>query len=162
MTGLRAVCDRTRSLLLRALGRRPGPSPSARDPLGPAGERAAAKFLRRAGYRILGRNLRVPMGEADLLCLAPDRRTIVLVEVKTRRVNSSADHPASPPPEASVHAAKRRKLTAILNHLAAANNWRSRPLRIDVVAVEWPDRGPPVLRHHTGVFAVTPHSPPRR
>jgi hypothetical protein len=38
-----------------------------RDPLGPAGERAAEKFLKARGYHILARNARVPMGEADLL-----------------------------------------------------------------------------------------------
>lgn len=124
-----------------------------RDPLGPWGERAAARFLRRAGYQVLGRNLRVPMGEADLLCVAPDRRTVVLVEVKARRVGG-AEH-VQPPPEASVHAHKRDKLRSILRHLANANGWHERPLRIDAVAVEVHVKGKPVIRHHAGIVSGT-------
>lgn len=130
----------------------PGPrqvATGARDPLGPMGEREAAKLLRRKGYRILGRNLRVPMGEADILCRAPDRRTIVLVEVKARRVHADKFLPA---PEQSVHAFKQSKLTSILKHLARANKWSGRPLRIDVVAVEYPHHGRPIIRHHEGVI----------
>ena len=125
--------------------------------LGRAGERAAARLLKRSGYRVLGRNVRVRIGEADLVCLAPDRRTIVIVEVKTRRM--SATGAPTPPPEVNVHARKRAKLVAVTRYLAKANGWHDRPVRIDVVAVEWPARGArgtsrrPVLRHHVG--AVT-------
>lgn len=142
--------------LLNWLSARLVPSPPSarsgeRDPIGPAGEKLAAKHMRKQGCRILGRNLRVPMGEADLLCEAPDRKTIVLVEVKTRRVMSSADPNGSglyAPPELSITADKRRKLVKILRHLAVANRWTRRPLRIDVVAIEWTDGAEPVLRHH--------------
>ncbi len=117
--------------------------------LGRAGERLAAKTLRRAGYRVLGRNLHVPMGEADLLCLAPDRRTIVLVEVKTRIASDGSSPFVAPPPEAAVHAEKRDKLRRILRHLVAANRWHDRPCRIDVVAIDWPaGGGKPNVRHH--------------
>ena len=47
--------------------------------LGRRGERAAARLLRSQGYRVLARNARVPMGEADLVCLAPDGKTVVVV-----------------------------------------------------------------------------------
>jgi putative endonuclease len=127
-----------------------GNEPATRR-LGRAGERLAARTLRKAGYRILGRNLRVPMGEADLLCLAPDRRTIVLVEVKTRILAEPSGNPdyVAPPPEASVHADKRAKLRLILRHLARANRWHDRPCRIDVVAIDWPaDGSRPEVRHH--------------
>lgn len=121
-----------------------------RDPLGPRGEQAAARYLRRQGYRVLGRNLRVPMGEADLLCEGPDKQTIVLVEVKARRA-VAADPGARAmyaPPELSITIEKRRKLRAILRHLVRANGWSNRPARIDVVAIEWPEAGEPVVRHH--------------
>lgn len=126
-----------------------GPASAARR-LGRAGERLAARTLRRAGYRILGRNLHVPMGEADLLCVAPDRRTIVLVEVKTRLASAGGGSAfVAPPPEAAVHAEKRDKLRRILRHLVAANRWHDRPCRIDVVAIDWPaDGGRPEVRHH--------------
>jgi putative endonuclease len=144
------------SLLLRILQRlglrRP---PSARDPLGPAGERAAAKLLRRAGYRILARNVRVHGGEADLVCLAPDRRMIVIVEVKARRRGASEVSDLVPP-EAAIHADKRRNLARIARTLAQINRWEDRPLRIDVVAVEWPadPRAKPTLRHWIGAVPI--------
>lgn len=119
--------------------------------LGRAGERLAARTLRRAGYQILGRNLLVPMGEADLLALAPDHRTIVLVEVKTRQPPGPND-PPHPPPERSVHADKRAKLRRILRHLVNANHWQHLPHRIDVIAIDWfADGRRPVVRHHTGI-----------
>lgn len=49
---------------------------------GRAGEDRAAAFLTRNGYRILARNVRLPGGEIDAVCL--DGRTLVIVEVKRR------------------------------------------------------------------------------
>jgi putative endonuclease len=127
---------------------RPAPSPRS---LGRAGERAAARLLRARGFRVIARNVRVPMGEADLLCLAPDRATIVLVEVKTRRRGDVSPRAEATAPEASITAHKRQKLRAIFAHLARANHWQRRPMRIDVVAVEWPPKGKPTLRHHENI-----------
>lgn len=120
--------------------------------LGRAGERLAARHLRRAGYSILGRNVRVQAGEADLVCLAPDRSTLVVVEVKTRR-RGAGRAPISEliPPEASVHANKRSTLTAVARTLIRANKWQNRTVRIDIIAIEWPDDGStPTIRHHQG------------
>lgn len=105
-----------------------------RDKLGPKGERAAARYLRRRGYRVLGRNLETRFGEADLLCEARDG-CVVVVEVKARRLRRNA-----PPPEASVTLAKRQRLARILEHLVRANGWEGRSRRIDVVAVEFVPR----------------------
>lgn len=128
-----------------------------RDPLGPLGERAAGRFLRRAGYRVLGRNVRVRAGEADLVCEAPDRRTVVIVEVKSRR-RGAGSHPASESiaPEASITAHKKRKLVAVTRSLVRLNRWEDRPVRIDVVAVEWPVRGRrrPTIRHFVGAVGL--------
>ena len=51
--------------------------------LGASGERLAARFLRRNGYKILYRNFRGRSGgEIDIVCR--DNDTLVFVEVKTR------------------------------------------------------------------------------
>lgn len=122
---------------------RSGVAARRRDPLGPAGERAAARYLRRRGYRVLARNLHTVAGEADLVCEAPDHHTIVLVEVKARRrIAGQPQQSAEMAPEASVTAAKRRKLVAIARTLARLNKWEDRPMRIDVVAVERRDTRP--------------------
>ncbi len=51
--------------------------------LGERGEKLAAQFLRRSGFKILYRNFRAPHGgEVDIVCRDDD--TLVFVEVKTR------------------------------------------------------------------------------
>ena len=49
---------------------------------GHAAEDAAAALLEAHGYRILGRNVRLPGGEIDII--ARDGDTVVFVEVKAR------------------------------------------------------------------------------
>lgn len=53
-----------------------------KDPLGERGENVAARFLQRAGYKILGRNYRTPVGEIDII--ARRGRVVAYVEVKHR------------------------------------------------------------------------------
>lgn len=55
-------------------------------PLGTRGERLAARYLRRKGYIILGRNWRCKMGEIDIV--AKRGRTLLFAEVKTRSQHS--------------------------------------------------------------------------
>src|SRR5947209_11296077 len=71
--------------------------------LGQRGEQAAAKFLRRLGYKVVFQAGRASQGELDLV--AVDGRTIVFVEVKTRR-SLDAGHPAE-----AVDDIKQRRLT---------------------------------------------------
>jgi len=115
--------------------------------VGTRGEFLAERHLRRQGYRILGRNLVTPVGEVDLLAELAEPATIVLVEVKTRREGDR-----SLPGEASVGAAKRRRLARIAEHLVRANGWEDRLVRIDVIAIDLPSaRGRAGLRHIVGV-----------
>ncbi len=117
--------------------------------LGYLGEAWAARHLRGVGYRVLARNVMTDEGEADLVCRGPDGAYVV-VEVKTRRVDVAGDTGAIPP-EASVHADKRDRLRRIARALARVNRWGRAPVRVDAVAIEWPDRGEPVVRHWLGV-----------
>jgi putative endonuclease len=113
--------------------------------LGAIGERMAAKYLKRRGYRILERNLKVHDDEADLVALDPDGCTIVIVEVKTRRDDGTA-------PEAAITAHKRQYLTRLAMKLQQQARFKDRPLRFDVVAVIVPERGPQVIRHIAAAF----------
>lgn len=110
------------------------------------GERAAERRLRREGYTLLGRNVRVPIGEVDLVFEAPGGRTIVLVEVKARVVKPGD---AARLPERSITAFKARKLVLLARALARVHHWQDRPVRIDVVAVEFEEgeRKPIAIRH---------------
>lgn len=100
---------------------------------------------------MIARNVRTSAGEADLLCTAPDRRTMVVVEVKFRAAGSGHDR-ALVAPEAAVDAEKRRRLRRVARRLAAANGWSDRPWRLDVVAVEKnAAKAKPEVRHLEGV-----------
>ena len=125
--------------------------------LGDAGEAYAAKWLRGQGYTILRRNAHTPTGEIDILARAPDKRTIVVVEVKTREPIAGR-----PRPERQVDPANLVKLATMLAHLTKANGWHDRPRRIDVIGIDWPAGGEPELRHHVGVFVAKTHSPKAR
>ena len=113
---------------------------------GARGERWAAKHLRRKRYKVIARNLRTAVGEVDLLCLAPDRRTIVIVEVKTRSAARGGQAPQVAP-ELALNRAKRRKLITVAQDLARRKKWVGRAVRIDLVAIDVGADGRPAIRH---------------
>lgn len=123
-------------------------SARTRDDAWHAGEDLASAHLRRLGYRIVRRNAVTPRGEADILARTPDGSTLVVVEVKARRVglNPRSD---TRPPELALTAAKRRRLRGIASHLARAN--APTPVRVDLIAVELRPDGKPTLRHYERV-----------
>jgi len=102
--------------------------PISTDRLGRFGEQVAERYLRGMGMKILARNWRIRRGELDLV--ARRRRTLVFVEVKTRR------WPTRHAPEFAVDWRKQRRLRR------AGRAWlRRHPfrhwtgIRFDVVAV---------------------------
>ncbi|MFH0770054.1 MAG: YraN family protein [Candidatus Peregrinibacteria bacterium] len=56
--------------------------------VGRSGEEAAERFLRRLGYRIDGKNIRLGKDEVDILAWDPRDDVVVFVEVKTRSIPS--------------------------------------------------------------------------
>ncbi|MEM1212112.1 MAG: YraN family protein [Planctomycetota bacterium] len=147
------------SRLTDRLPRRPHLQRSRGKP-GPRGEAVAARFLRRHRYRILRRNARNRFGEVDLLALAPDRRTLVLVEVKSRELTQPPPTPNTPQPvphdqlpEWRVTHHKERRLNALAAQLARQHRWTNRPWRFDVIGVDLPPKPhKPVIRHHPAAF----------
>jgi putative endonuclease len=73
----------------------------ARQRLGRRAESLVADRLRRAGWRLVGRNVRLSSGELDIVAL--DGCTLVFVEVKAGRAGTSVG------PESPAHAVGRRK-----------------------------------------------------
>jgi len=115
------------------------------QPLGPRGERAAASFLKRRGYRILARGDRDGPGELDLVAL--DGRTIVFVEVKTRQ-SDQAGHAAE-----AVDDAKQRRLTRLAVAWLKRRRLLEYPARFDVIAITWPDgQRRPTIEHFPNAF----------
>jgi len=116
---------------------------------GARGERLAAKWLKKAGLKIVARNWRNPSDhrdEIDLVCL--DRAVLVFVEVKTR----SADALVS-----GYYAIDRRKKKALrraadayLRALLPAD--RPKTFRFDVIEVQARvDGTDPIVRHFANV-----------
>jgi putative endonuclease len=113
--------------------------------LGQRGEAAAARHLRRLGYKIVARRDRSYGGELDLV--AVDGRTIVFVEVKTRR-SQEAGHPVE-----AVDAAKQRRLARAADVFLKRHGLSDYAGRFDVVAVTWPEgRRRPVVEHFPSAF----------
>ncbi len=140
---------------------------TARGRTGPRGERAAARYLKRHGYRILARNLRNRYGEIDLIAQPrDDRDVLVFVEVKAGIVGSAF------PPEVHVTPLKQHKITALSAQVLRAEKMTHCRVRYDVIAVEFPSpsapapgsvpgsvpvpgsghTSAPVIRHHIAAF----------
>jgi putative endonuclease len=94
---------------------------------GRSGEDRASRYLTACGYRVLARNVRLPGGEIDAVCL--DGPTLVIVEVKRRDSRKFG---------AALHAVDARKRTT-LRRIAADYAQIVAPsakIRFDVVTLD--------------------------
>jgi putative endonuclease len=116
--------------------------------LGNKGERQAARFLRKRGFRILARQSSGQLGEIDLI--ARDAETIVFVEVKTRRSNA-AGHPVE-----AITPAKQKKLTRLALAYLKRHHLLEQRARFDVVTLIWPEGARrPEIEHYQNAFEPT-------
>jgi len=112
---------------------------------GREGERLAALFLEKQGFRILDRNYRNRLGEIDIV--AEDRGVLVFVEVRT--LQNSAGHG----PEETIQWKKRQRLSRTALAYVQHKRMEDRPARFDVVAVAFAgDRS--TLRHIPDAFEI--------
>lgn len=113
-------------------------------PLGQRGEDEAARLLRRAGYRIVGRNVRLNRCEVDIIARKGD--TTVFVEVKTRRRDGGFD------PVDSVNETKQRNIRRVAEAYIRKAGRSGEYYRFDVVTVVWPDDGEPEVTWYENAF----------
>lgn len=130
--------------------------------LGDLGERAAARYLRRHGYRIIERNYVADGHEIDIIARAKD--TLVFVEVKTRIVGAAS--PMEERPASAVTPEKQRKILRTASYYKAYNPDSGR-MRFDIIEVMTEDtvKGPRVseIKHLIGAFNKdTAYLPPWR
>ena len=97
---------------------------------GNIGEDAAAKFLRKHGYRILERNYAELGAEIDII--AKNREYYVFVEVKTRTLGHQS--PKEPRPASSVTPEKQRKIITVAKWYLGTVP-KGRKIRFDVIEV---------------------------
>lgn len=115
---------------------------------GAQGERIAADYLQRFGYRIEKRNYRCRQGEIDIV--AWDGAVLVFVEVRTR---SGEDLAAL---LASVGRRKQHRITRVAMAYVQEHEVRDTELRFDVVAVTCPPDRPPEVAHVPAAFDASP------
>ena len=119
------------------------PPPTRNGALGAYGETLAARHLVARGMVLLDRNWRCADGEVDLLLRDGD--VLVACEVKTRSSTACGT------PHEAVDTAKVARLRRVAEEWVSASSASPRDIRIDLVAVLRPPRGPSVLDHVVGV-----------
>ncbi|MCL1879859.1 MAG: YraN family protein [Actinomycetia bacterium] len=112
--------------------------------LGRRGEEFACSYLQREGLKILERNWRCDIGEADII--ASEDGDLVFVEVKTRRNMDSGF------PEESVTRKKRQRYEAIAANYLCSLQGSSTRVRFDVIAVLITGEHQAFLKHHRDAF----------
>ncbi|MBP5193285.1 MAG: YraN family protein [Clostridia bacterium] len=95
--------------------------------LGRSGERKAARFLKRKGYRILDKNFATGIGEIDII--AKDGEYFVFVEVKTRKDDAFGR------PSLAVTPQKQRKYRKIAMQYVFKKDLGEPPMRFDVIEI---------------------------
>jgi len=116
--------------------------------LGESGEAAAIRFLRHKGYIIVARQDRGILGEIDIVAI--DGKTVVFVEVKTRR-----SHDAGRPEEA-VDFQKQRRLSRLALGYLKRHQLLEHRARFDVVSITWPKGAKrPQIEHFENAFEPT-------
>ena len=115
----------------------------SRQQIGAFGETAAARYLTDHGMVVLDRNWRCDAGEIDLVLR--DGRVLVVCEVKAR-TSDRYGHPLESVTE--VKAARLRRLAA---RWLAEHPLRPAEIRLDLVGVLLPARGPAVVEHVRGI-----------
>lgn len=116
----------------------------AKDELGQRGENLAARHLVGAGFTIVTRNWRCPVGEIDIV--ARDGDALVIVEVKTR-TSTAYGSPAEAITSRKADKLRELALTWLQEHPGGGH-----AIRFDVIGVVIPKQGVPQLQHLRGVL----------
>ena len=116
----------------------------AKDALGQYGERVAVRHLVEAGLSILDRNWRCELGEIDIV--ARDGDTLVVCEVKTRSGLGFGS------PLEGVTPRKAARLRRLAGRWLEESPVHPSDVRIDLVGVLRPRRGPAQVEHVRGVM----------
>lgn len=110
-------------------------------------ERIGARYLRRLGFRIVGRNVLDGLGEIDLLALDGD--TLVIVEVRSSASRTFGELAAT------INADKQRRLTDAAARFVQSRRLGSIGVRFDVLAVRRLPGMPVEIRHYRNAFPAT-------
>ncbi|MDD2541264.1 MAG: YraN family protein [Desulfuromonadaceae bacterium] len=117
----------------------PPSAPGGNKGTGDLGEEIATNFMLAHGYRVLERNFRCKGGEVDIIARDPGDKSLVFIEVKTRRGLSYGV------PQLAVTPFKQRQISKAALTWLAKNRLYDTNARFDVVAI---------LLHTDGLHAI--------
>ncbi len=112
--------------------------------LGKLGEKIALHFLEDNKYKVIARNYRLFRGEIDII--AYDQKTLVFVEVKTRRSTNYGF------PEESVTSSKQQQIRKIAHGFLTKNNLQDVECRFDVISLSFDEKEEYSIRHIKDAF----------
>ena len=112
---------------------------------GRLGERAAKRYLKKAGLKFLYANFRGEQGEIDLIFR--EKEILVFVEVKTRSSEAWRR------PAAAVNRDKQRKIVATARDYLRLLERSDIPVRYDIVEVLLDEGRVSEIRHQPNAFA---------
>ena len=119
-----------------------------RKELGAKGEKLAAKFLKRKGYKIIQCNYKCKLGEIDII--ARHDETFVFTEVKTRRTLEFG------PPQYAITAAKRKQISKVALSYIREKRLNGQSCRFDVIAITFsPESRKPEIEHIQNAFQLS-------
>jgi len=120
-------------------------SPKGPHWLGEYGEKVATAWLKSTGIKVLARNFRGPRkGEVDIV--ARDHKTLLFIEVKTRRVNSRVR------PYDAVNKHKQELIERGANAWLKELRTRDLPWRFDIIEISADDGCIPKVNHIKNAF----------
>lgn len=112
--------------------------------LGKSGEEIALHYLEDKKYKIIAKSFRLFRGEIDIIAF--DRKTLVFVEVKTRK---SRDFGL---PEESVTPSKQQQIKKIAQGFLTKNNLHDVECRFDVISLSFNEKEGYSIRHINNAF----------
>jgi putative endonuclease len=110
--------------------------------VGAWGENVAAEWLTEHGYQVIGRNIRTPYGEIDIVAMQSD--ITIFIEVKT--LTSSREFF----PEKNITARKQQHMLNAAQHYTAEHEIDH--FQIDAIAVEGKPGSKPIVTHFENVI----------
>ena len=122
------------------------PASSGNKRTGDQGEEIAANFLIARGFRILERNFRCKGGEVDIIVRDPSDKSLVFIEVKTRRSLTYGV------PQLAVTPFKQRQISKAALTWLSKNRLHDQNARFDVIAILLHTDGLHVIDHIKNAF----------
>jgi len=119
---------------------------SSPQAFGQVAETLAADMLRKKGYRIIEKNLRLAGGELDLI--AEDQGTLVFIEVKARRGEQLGGAPYA------INTRKQQQIIKLAQCYLSKHRLADKQCRFDVILVVGTQESSPHLTHIEQAFEV--------